>query len=155
MPTNDFELTVPTCNIISNLEQEFARKEQELVQRLQHNLRTKFESKTTAICTQYEAEFNTEVNKLRNEWMQEHLKMNADHNAQITAVLKEVESLKQQSLLAKQSTDNEPGTKVAGLHEKIFNVIPGTINTHCGGAVKVHDETIQWSKADGPLPVPS
>ena len=141
-------------NIRSNLEQEFARKEQELVQRLQHDLRAKIESKSTAIHTQYEAEFNTEINKLQNKWMQERLKINADHNVQITVVLKEVEMLKQQSLLAKQSVDNDPGAKVAGLQEKFFNVIPGTVNTCHGGAVEVHDETIQWSKANGAPPVP-
>ena len=106
-------------NIRSNLEQEFARKEQGLVQRLQHDLCTKIESKTTPIRTQYKAEFNTKINKLQNKWTQECLKMNADHNVQITAVLKEVEMLKQQSLLAKQSADKEPGAKVTGLQEKI------------------------------------
>ena len=44
-------------------------------------MRAKIESKTTAICSQYKTELNQEIEKLKVEWSQEHLKLNEQHNA--------------------------------------------------------------------------
>ena len=32
--------------------------------------------------------------------------------------------------------------------------MPGTVNTHRGGAVNIHDDTILWSKNDNAPPIP-
>ena len=40
-------------------------------------------------------EFNQELKKLKEEWSQERLKTNEQHNAQISMVLKEIDALKE------------------------------------------------------------
>ena len=117
-------------------------------------MRAKIESKTTAIRNQYKTEFNQEIAKLKEEWTQEHLKTNEQHNAQISLVLKEVEVLKEQSHTQPKATDNEPGDKILGLKTTTFNFMPGMVNTRRGGAVNIHDDTILWSKNDDSPPIP-
>ena len=117
-------------------------------------MRAKIESKATAICDQYKAEFNQEIEKLRVEWTQERLKTNKQHNAQISLVLKEVEVLKEILQTQPKPESNEPGDKISGLKTTAFNFIPGTENTQRGGAVNIHYDTILWSKNDDAPPIP-
>ena len=88
------------------------------------------------------------------EWAQECLKTNEQHNAQISQVLKEVETLKEQSRTQPKAESNEPGDKISGLKATAFNFMPGTVNTRRGGAVNIHDDTILWSKNDDTPPIP-
>ena len=83
-----------------------------------------------------------------------HLKTNEQHNAQISQVLKEVETLKEQSRTQPKAESNEPGDKISGLKATAFNFMPGTVNTRRGGAVNIHDDTILWSKNDDAPPIP-
>ena len=92
-------------------------------------MRAKIESKITAIRNQYKTELNQEIEKLKAEWTQEHLKTNEQHNAQISLVLKEVEALKEQSWVQPKAESNEPGDKLSGLKTTAFNFMPGTVNT--------------------------
>ena len=79
------------------MEKQYADKEQDYLKQLKDEMRAKIKSKTTAIRNQYKTELNQEIEKLKVEWTQEHLKTNEQHNAQISLVLKEVEVLKEQS----------------------------------------------------------
>ena len=92
-------------------------------------MRAKIESKTTAIRDQYKTEFNHEIEKLKVEWTQEHLKTNKKHNTQISLVLKEVEVLKEQLHTQPKAEGNDPGDKICGLKTTAFNFMPSTINT--------------------------
>ena len=141
-------------NIQRDLEKEYANKEQNYLKQLQDEMRAKIESKTTAIHDQYKTEFNQEIEKLKAEWTQEHLKTNKKHNAQISLVLKEVEVLKEQSRTQPKAKGNEPGDKISGLKTTTFNFMPGTVNTRRGGAVNIHNGTILWSKNDDTPPIP-
>ena len=136
--------------IRSELEQEFANKEQELLSQLKADMRAKIESKVSSIRTQYQAEYKEELGKLKTEWSQERKRMNEQHQSQITQILKEVEALKQQSQL--NQPKSEPGDKLKGLKSEAFNFVPGTINTRQGAAVNLQDETIVWSKPEGDAP---
>ena len=93
-------------------------------------MRAKIESKTTAIRNQYKTELNQEIEKLKAEWTQEHLKTNEQHNAQISHVLKEVEVLKEQLCIQPKAQSNEPGDKISGLKTTAFNFMPGTVKNH-------------------------
>ena len=117
-------------------------------------MRAKIKSKTTVICDQYKIKLNQEIEKLKAEWAQEHLKTNKQHNAQISQVLKEVEVLKEQSRSQPKAESNEPGDKISGLKATAFNFIPGTVNTRRGGAVNIHDDTILCSKNDNAPQIP-
>ena len=75
-------------NIWCDLEKEYADRVQDYLKQLKDEMRAKVESKTTAICNQYKTELNQEIEKLKVEWTQEHLKTNEQHNAQISQVLK-------------------------------------------------------------------
>ena len=99
-------------------------------------------------------EFDQELKKLKEEWNQEHLKANEQHNAQISQVLKEIEELKEHSRTQQKVEGNEPGDKITDLKTTAFNFMPSTVNTKRGGAVDLHDETILWSKNEDALPVP-
>ena len=68
-------------NIPHDLEREYANKEQNYLKQLKDEMRAKIESKTTAIRNQYKTELNQEIEKLKAEWTQEHLKTNEQHNA--------------------------------------------------------------------------
>ena len=92
-------------------------------------MRAIIESKTTVIPDQYKTELNQEIEKLKAEWAQEHLKTNEQHNAQISQVLKEVETLKEQSRTQPKAESNEPGDKISGLKATAFNFMPGTVNS--------------------------
>ena len=128
-------------NIQLDLEKEYADRAQDYLKQLKDEMRAKIESKTTVIRDQYKTELNQEIEKLKVEWAQEHLKTNEQHNAQISQVLKEVEALKEQSRsqpkaeLKEQSCSqpkaesNEPGDKISGLKATAFNFMPGTVNT--------------------------
>ena len=83
-------------NIRRDLEKEYADRVQDYLEQLKDEIRAKIESKTTVICDQYKTELNQEIEKLKAEWAQERLKTNKQHNAQISQVLKEVETLKEQ-----------------------------------------------------------
>ena len=72
----------------------------------------------------------------------------------MSQILKEVKSLKEQSLLKQKPEQSEPGDKVPGLKASAFNFIPGTVNTKRGGATNLHDETIAWSNYEEPPPIP-
>ena len=117
-------------------------------------MRAKIESKTTVIHDQYKTKLDQEIEKLKVEWVQERLKTNEQHNAQISQVLKEVEALKEQSRSQPKAESNEPGDKISGLKAAAFNFMPGTVNTQRGGTVNIHDDTILWSKNDDAPPIP-
>ena len=136
--------------IRSELEQEFADKERELLSQLKADMRAKIESKVSSIRTQYQAEYKEELGKLKTEWSQERKRVNEQHQSQIMQILKEVEALKQQSQL--NQPRSEPGDKLSGLKSEAFNFVPGTINTRRGAAVNLQDDTIIWSKPEGDAP---
>ena len=125
------------------------------LKQLKDEMRAKIESKTIVIRYQYKAELNQEIEKLKVEWAQERLKTNEQHNAQISQVLKEVETLKEQSRTQPKAESNEPGDKISGLKATAFNFMPGMVNTRRGGAVNIHDDTILWSRNDDTPPIPS
>ena len=131
-------------NIPRDLEKEYADRVQDYLKQLKDEMRAKIESKTTVIRDQYKTEFNQEVEKLKAEWAQKHLKTNKQHNAQISQLLKEVETLKEQSRTQPKAESNEPGDKMSGLKATAFNFMPGTVNTRRGGTVNIHDDTILW-----------
>ena len=141
-------------NIRRDLEKEYADRAQDYLKQLKDEMRAKIESKTTVIRDQYKTELNQEIEKLKAEWAQEHLKTNEQHNAQISQVLKEVEALKEQSRSQPKTESNEPGDKISGLKATAFNFMPGMVNTWRGGTVNIHDDTILWSKNDDTPPIP-
>ena len=141
-------------NIRRDLEKEYADRAQDYLKQLKDEMRAKIESKTTVIRDQYKTKLNQEIEKLKAEWAQECLKTNEQHNAQISQVLKEVETLKEQSHTQPKAKCNEPGDKISGLKATAFNFMPGTVNTCRGGAVNIHDDTILWSKNDDAPPIP-
>ena len=128
-----------------DLEKEYADRAQDYLKQLKDEMRAKIESKTMAICDQYKTELNQEIGKLKEEWAQERLKTNEQHNAQISQVLKEVEALKEQLRSQPKAESNKPGDKIPGLKATAFNFMPGTVNTRRGDAVNIHDDTILWS----------
>ena len=91
-------------------------------------------------------EFDQELKKLKEEWSQERLKTNEQHNAQISMVLKEIDALKEHSGTQQKAEVVEPGDKISDLKTTAFDFVPGTVNTKRGGAVNLHEETILWSK---------
>ena len=111
------------------MEKQYADKEQDYLKQLKDEMRAKIESKTTAIHNQYKTELNQEIEKLKAEQIQERLKTNEQHNAQISLVLKEVEALKEQSRVQPKAESNEPGDKLSGLKTTAFNFMPGMVNT--------------------------
>ena len=136
--------------IRSELEQEFANKEQELLSQLKADMCAKIESKVSSIRTQYQAEYKEELSKIKTEWSQERKRVDEQHQSQITQILKEVEALKQQSQF--NQPKSEPGDKLVDLKSEAFNFVPGTINTRRGAAVNLQDETIIWSKPERDAP---
>ena len=141
-------------NIWHDLEKEYANKAQDYLKQLKDEMRAQIELKATAIRTQYKTEFNQEIEKLKVEWTQEHLKTNEQHNAQIWQVLKEVEALKEQLCTQPKAKSNEPGDKISELKTTAFNFMPGMVNTQRGGTVNIHDDTILWSQNDDAPPIP-
>ena len=133
-------------NIWHDLEREYSDKEQNYLKQLKDEMR--------AIRNQYKTKLNQEIEKLKAEWTQEHLKTNEQHNAQISQVLKEVEALKEQSHIQPNAESDEPGEKISGPKSAAFNFMPGTVNTRRVGAVNIHDDTILWSKNDDTPPIP-
>ena len=127
---------------------------QDYIKQLKDEMRVKIESKMTVISDQYKTELNQEIEKLKAEWAQEHLKTNEQHNAQISQVLKEVEVLKEQSCSQPKAESYEPGDKMSGLKATTFNCMPGIVNTRRGRDVNIHDDTILWSKNDDAPPIP-
>ena len=117
-------------NIRRNLEQEYVDKEQNYLRQLKQELKTK----TITIRDQCKMEFDQELKKLKEEWNQERLKTNEQHNAQISMV--------------------EAGDKIPELKTTAFDFVPGTVNTKRGGAVNLHEETILWSKNEDAPPIP-
>ena len=116
-------------NIRHDLEKEYANRAQDYLKQLKDEMRAKIESKTTVIRDQYKTKLNQEIEKLKVEWAQEHLKTNKQHNAQISQVLKEVEALKEQSCSQPKAENNEPGDKISRLKATAFNFMPGMVNT--------------------------
>ena len=143
-----------TGNIRCDLEKEYTDKEQGYLKQLKDKMRAKIETKTTAICDQYKAEFDQEIENLKVEWTQECLKTNEQHNAQISLVPKEVEALKEQSRTQPKPKSNEPGGEISGLKTTAFNFMPGTVNTRRGGTVNIHNDTFLWTKNDDTPPIP-
>ena len=141
-------------NIRRNLEKEYAEREKVHLKQLEKEMTAKVESKTAAVRDQYHTELSLELERLKAEWTQEREKVNKQHNEQISQILKEVESLKEQSLLKQKPEQSEPGDKVTGLKASAFNFVPGTVNTKRGGATNLHDETIAWSRYEDPPPIP-
>ena len=129
-------------NIRRDLEKEYANRAQDYLKQLKDEMRAKVESKTTAIHNHYKTELNQEIEKLKVEWAQEHLKTNEQHNTQTSQVLKEVEALKEQSHIQPTAENNEPGDKFSGLKSTAFNFMPGMVNTRRGGTINIHDDTI-------------
>ena len=142
-----------TDNIRQDLEKEYAKRAQDYLNQLRDEMQAKIESKMTAIRSQYKLEFDQEIEKLKGDWTQEHLKINEQDNAQIMQVLKEVEVLKQSSAQPKAEA-TEPGDKISGLKRTAFNFMPGTVNTRRGGTVNIHNDTISWSKNEDVPPIP-
>ena len=136
-------------NIRCNFEQEYADKEQNYVRPLKQELR----AKTSTIRDQCKMEFDQELKKLKEEWSQERLKTNEQHNAQISMVLKEIDALKEHSR-TQQKAEVEAGDKIPELKTTAFDFVPGTVNTKRGGAVNLHEETILWSKNEDAPPIP-
>ena len=136
-------------NLRHNLEKEYADKEQNYLRQLKQELK----SKTSAIRDQCKMEFDQELKKLKEEWSQERLKTNEQHNAQISMVLKEIDVLKEHSR-TQQKAEVEAGDKIPELKRTAFDFIPGTVNTKRGGAVNLHEETILWSKNKDAPPIP-
>ena len=136
-------------NLRQNLEKEYANKEQNYLRQLKQELK----SKTLVIRDQCKMEFDQEVKKLKEEWSQERLKTNEQHNAQISMVLKEIDALKEHSR-TQQKAEVEAGDKIPELKTTAFDFVPGTVNTKRGGAVNLHEETILWSKNEDAPPIP-
>ena len=136
-------------NLRCNLEKEYADKEQNYLRQLKQELK----SKTSAIRDQCKKEFDQELKKLKEEWSQERLKTNEQHNAQISMVLKEIDALKEHSR-TQQKAEVEAGDKIPELKTTAFDFVPGTVNTKRGGAVNLHEETILWSKNKDAPPIP-
>ena len=136
-------------NLRHNLEKEYADKEQNYLRQLKQELK----SKTSAIRDQCKMEFDQELKKLKEEWNQERLKTNEQHNAQISMVLKEIDALKEHSR-TQQKAEVEAGDKIPELKTTAFDFVPGTVNTKRGGAVNLHEETILWSKNEDAPPIP-
>ena len=99
-------------------------------------------------------EFDQELKKLKEEWSQECLKTNEQHNAQISIVLKEIDALKEHLRTQQKAEVVEPGDKISDLKTMAFNFVPGTVNTKRGGSVNLHEETILWSKNKDAPPIP-
>ena len=137
-------------NIRDNLEKEYADKEQNYVRQLKQELR----AKTSTIRDQCKMEFDQELKKLKEEWNQERLKTNEQHNVQISQVLKEIDALKEHSRTQQKAEVVEPGDKISDLKTTAFDFVPSTVNTKRGGAVNLHEETILWSKNEDALPIP-
>ena len=136
-------------NLRHNLEKEYADKEQNYLRQLKQELK----SKTSAIRDQCKMEFDQKLKKLKEEWSQERLKTNEQHNAQISMVLKEIDALKEHSR-TQQKAEVEAGDKIPELKRTAFDFIPGTVNTKRGGAINLHEETILWSKNEDAPPIP-
>ena len=136
-------------NIRDNLEKEYADKEQNYLRQLKQELK----SKTPAIRDQCKMEFDQELKKLKEEWSQERLKTNEQHNAQISMVLKKIDALKEHSR-TQQKAEVEAGNKIPELKTTVFDFVPGTVNTKRGGAVNLHEKTILWSKNEDAPPIP-
>ena len=136
-------------NLHHNLEKEYADKEQNYLRQLKQELK----SKTSAIRDQCKMEFNQELKKLKEEWSQECLKTNEQHNAQISMVLKEIDALKEHSR-TQQKAEVKARDKIQELKTTAFDFVPGTVNTKRGGAVNLHEETILWSKNEDAPPIP-
>ena len=98
-------------------------------------------------------EFDQELKTLKEEWSQECLKTNEQHNAQISMVLKEIDALKEH-LRTQQKAEVEAGDKIPELKTTAFDFVPGTVNTKRGGAINLHEETILWSKNEDAPPIP-
>ena len=111
-------------------------------------------AKTSSIRDQCKMEFDQELKKLKEEWSQEPLKTNEQHNAQISMVLKEIDALKEHSRTQQKAEVVEPGDKISDLKTTAFDFVPGTVNTKRGGAVNLHEETILWSKNEDAPPIP-
>ena len=136
-------------NIRRNLEQEYVDKEQNYLRQLKQELR----GKTSTIRDQCKMEFDQELKKLKEDWNQERLKTNEQHNAQISMVLKEIDALKEHSR-TQQKAEVKAGDKIPELKTTAFDFVPGTVNTKRGGAVNLHEETIMWSKNEDAPPIP-
>ena len=136
-------------NLRHNLEKEYADKEQNYLRQLKQELK----SKTSAIRDQCKMEFDQELKTLKEEWSQERLKTNEQHNAQISMVLKEIDALKEHSR-TQQKAEVEAGDKIPELKTTAFDFVPGRVNTKRGGAVNLHKETILWSKNKDAPPIP-
>ena len=136
-------------NIRRNLEQEYVDKEQNYLRQLKQELKTK----TITIRDQCKMEFDQELKKLKEEWNQECLKTNEQHNAQISMVLKEIDALKEHSR-TQQKVEVEAGDKIPELKTTAFDFVPSTFNTKRGGAINLHEETILWSKNKDAPPIP-
>ena len=137
-------------NIRDNLEKEYADKEQNYIRQLKQELR----AKTSTIRNQCKMEFDQELKKLKEEWNQECLKTNEQHNVQISQVLKEIDALKEHSCTQQKAEIIEPGDKISDLKTTAFDFVPGTVNTKRGGAVNLREETILWSKNEDAPPIP-
>ena len=138
-----------TENLRHNLEKEYADKEQNYLRQLKQELK----SKTSAIRDQCKMEFDQELKMLKEEWSQERLKTNEQHNAQISMVLKEIDALKEHSR-TQQKAEVEARDKIPELKTTAFDFVPGTVNTKRGGAINLHKETILWSKNEDAPPIP-
>ena len=137
-------------NIRNNLEKEYANKEQNYVRQLKQELR----AKTSSIRDQCKMEFDQELKKLKEEWNQERLNTNEQHNVKISQVLKEIDALKEHLRTQQKAEVVEPGDKISDLKTTAFDFVPGTVNTKRGGAVNLHEETILWSKNEDASPIP-
>ena len=125
-------------NIQHNLGKEYADKEQNYLRQLKQEMK----AKTSAIRDQCKMEFDQELKKLKEEWNQERLKTNEQHNAQISMVLKEIDALKEHSCMQQKAEVVEPGDKISDLKTTAFDFVPGMVNTKRGGAVNLHEDTI-------------
>ena len=69
-------------------------------------------------------EFDQELKKLKEEWNQERLNTNEQHNIQISQVLKEIDALKEHSRTQQKVEVIEPGDKISDLKTTAFDFVP-------------------------------
>ena len=69
-------------------------------------------------------EFDQEIKKLKEEWNQERLKTNEQHNAQISMVLKEIDALNEHSRTQQKAEVVEPEDKISDLKQRPSTLYP-------------------------------
>ena len=158
----------PDVEAITNKVRETLRKEYDLKIELmeenaKHDLAVKeeiFKSKMAEQEKQYDALLNTALDKIKTKYkskIKDVTELNAvksrgqqdQFRAQLDTLNQELEAWKNKASIL-SNTSQVPGTnvptdtKLGALKQEIFNYIPGTVNTNCGGATD--NTTINWDE---------